>query len=237
VKDIERLDPDIESLLGRERVEAAVPPAAAARIRRQIDSSIGAAVGAHHPSGGPASGAARNIRPPSWRTLLPLATLVAGGVIGAAIRSTLAPPVVYVDRPLKVAPSAARVQDPSPVIPPTDRLPEIAHERVVQAPSTTPHPRVLESEAQQLAQERRAVDAARAALTAGDTSRALAVLDEHERAFPRGILREEREALAVRALARAGRGAEAKARAAVFHTQFPQSLFASGVDTELERIP
>jgi hypothetical protein len=231
--ELEGLDPEIESLLRSERVDAAVPAAAVARLRSRIDRSI--AVGdAHDLADGPASGVARHAASPLWRTLLPVATLVVGGAIGAGVQAMRAPAIVYVDRTV-VLPSVSAPRATLPVTPPAP-LPEVVPERVAPAPSTT-HGRVFETEAQQLAQERRAIDDARAALGAGDTTRALGVLDEHARAFPRGILREEREALSVRALARAGRGAEAKTRAEAFHKQFPQSLFASGVDAEVDRIP
>ena len=56
----------------------------------------------------------------------------------------------------------------------------------------------------------------------------LAVLDAtstHERSFSNGRLREEREALAIRAMATQGRLDEARLRAARFHETYPKSFF------------
>ncbi len=236
--DIERLDPEIESLLRGERVGVAVPAAVAARIRTRIDGSIGVGSDARELTEGPASGVARHAASPLWRTLLPLATLVVGGGIGASVQAMRAPSIVYVDRTVvAISSSVPAPRETLPVAPVVVDPPVAVQERVVAGPSTSTRGHAFESEAQQLAQERRAIDDARVALGAGDTTRALKVLDEHARAFPRGILREEREALSVRALARAGRATEARTRAATFHKDFPESLFASGVDAEVERIP
>ena len=68
------------------------------------------------------------------------------------------------------------------------------------------------------------------ALARGDAAAALVALRGHEREHPRGRLTEEREALYVRALARAGKHDEAKARAAEFRARFPKSLLMGAVD-------
>jgi hypothetical protein len=62
--------------------------------------------------------------------------------------------------------------------------------------------------------ERKLLDDARAALTAEEPERALALLTEHASRFARPQLAEEREAIAVQALASLGRYEEARARAA-----------------------
>ena len=85
---------------------------------------------------------------------------------------------------------------------------------------------------------------AQTALHRGLYASALSALDEHTRRFPRGELAEEREALAVQALARAGRGAEARRRAERFEARYPRSLLGpvvraavEGGDTEPEAPP
>jgi len=67
-----------------------------------------------------------------------------------------------------------------------------------------------------LAQERELVEGARAALTRGRPVDALAATDRHAQQFPRGRLAEEREVLAITALASLGRIPEAEARRARF---------------------
>jgi hypothetical protein len=62
------------------------------------------------------------------------------------------------------------------------------------------------------------------ALAVGAPARALALLDEHDRRFPSGMLREEADAERVRALCDAGRRAEARALAARFVAAHPRSI-------------
>jgi hypothetical protein len=64
----------------------------------------------------------------------------------------------------------------------------------------------------------------------------MAPLDEHARRFPRGVLAEEREALASQALARSGRGNEALDRGTRFRRTYPTSLMAPAVEDALGTI-
>jgi len=64
---------------------------------------------------------------------------------------------------------------------------------------------------------------ARAAMLRGRPADALDALGEHQRAFPSGRLSEEREALAVQALAASGDRAAARARAESFQRRYPNS--------------
>ena len=84
-----------------------------------------------------------------------------------------------------------------------------------------------------LAAERSLVDRARTALGRGQSADALAALDAHAARYPRGRLSEEREALAIDALARSGQLALARARAARFRTAYPNSVFGGVVDAAL----
>jgi len=59
---------------------------------------------------------------------------------------------------------------------------------------------------------------------------ALALASDHERKFPNGALVQERELVAIGALLRLGRRAEASARAARFHRQFPTSVHGRRID-------
>ena len=73
------------------------------------------------------------------------------------------------------------------------------------------------------------LEQARAALGRGESNAALQILGEHARDYPTSTLAEEREALTVRALTRAGRVVEAKAKLAQFETRFPGSLMLSAL--------
>ena len=86
----------------------------------------------------------------------------------------------------------------------------------------------------ELADERAAVDMARSALARGEPAQALIALDALAKRLPRGQLAEERESLAVEALMAAGQVEEAKARAAKFRADFPQSMLLPAVDAALE---
>lgn len=66
-------------------------------------------------------------------------------------------------------------------------------------------------------------------LVAADPQRALAMVDEGNRRFAGGSFREEREAIAVDALARLGRTAEARRAAEAFLVTYPTSPLAPSV--------
>jgi hypothetical protein len=89
----------------------------------------------------------------------------------------------------------------------------------------------------QLDAERAVLDAARSSLIGGDHEAALGMLERHERAYPRPLLGDERDALFVQALVRAGRYDDAHARADALRRRSPNSLFLSAVDAALSTIP
>jgi hypothetical protein len=85
-----------------------------------------------------------------------------------------------------------------------------------------------------LQEETRLVRDAHAALARGDAGRALALLDEHARRFPSGMLAEERAAERVFALCRLGRKADAGAEARAFARNFAGSPLARRVESACE---
>jgi hypothetical protein len=80
-----------------------------------------------------------------------------------------------------------------------------------------------------LAAEQALLADARAAMQSSDAVRALAILDDHARRFPRGQLAEERDAVRVAALWRAGDHDAARRRADEFARRHPDSLFLPSV--------
>jgi outer membrane protein assembly factor BamD (BamD/ComL family) len=64
---------------------------------------------------------------------------------------------------------------------------------------------------------------------AGSPAQALALLDEHARRFPRGVLVEERRASRILALCRLGQAAAARSEADAFVAQYPSSPFVERV--------
>lgn len=90
------------------------------------------------------------------------------------------------------------------------------------ATASSSAPAVGESEAKLLERARRELGASPAL--------ALTLANEHARRFPRGMLSQEREVIAIAALRRLGRIAEAEARAARFDRSYPNSAHQRTVD-------
>jgi hypothetical protein len=161
---------------------------------------------------------------------------VLGGGVGALLHAELmrnpAPRIVYVERP---APSGSSIAPPLPALqPPATSGGMSAPFSAAQGieSKTTLHPAIPQLDA-----ERALLDAARAALVSGDTDIALGALDRHARTYAHPILAEERDALLVQALVRAGRYNEARTRAEAFRDHTPNSLFRPAVDAAVGSIP
>lgn len=71
---------------------------------------------------------------------------------------------------------------------------------------------------------------ARTALGRGDGEHALRATEEHARAFPHGVLSEEREAMSIQALRLLHRDYEASARLDRFRARFPTSLLRPALE-------
>lgn len=119
-------------------------------------------------------------------------------------------------QPPPAAPQAASGAPASAVIAAPDPVRAVS-EPSADAPSTKPAPSVALSEAELLEQARRALK--------GDPARALSRANEHRARFPRGVLVQEREVIAIQALRQMGRSAEAERRAEAFEKAFPGSPF------------
>jgi hypothetical protein len=75
------------------------------------------------------------------------------------------------------------------------------------------------------------LDLARHSLEVQDGQAALDAVTRHQRRFPAGILVQEREAMAVRALVQLGRLDDARARARAFGARFPDSMLLPAVQS------
>ncbi len=165
--------------------------------------------------------------------------LVIGGIGGAVITRWLAhraPPSLAVSRDAGTsAPPAPVVVDaaasPDATAPPD--APDAVDGGLTRAPvqprDRAPTPPPLPT-ADPVARERALLDAARAALRAGDLTLARRNLAEHGLRYPEGALREEREVLAIEELVARGQRDAARGRAAAFHASFPGSIHAARVD-------
>jgi hypothetical protein len=196
----------------------------------------------------------RMLSPFSQKIVIGVASFALGGGVGAVTHAAVAPApsVVRAATPATSPPdekalaptplpAAAAPANVPPVVPTfvVEDLPATASAPAVAArpaalpsPSGSPNERPNERTAG-LADERRLLDNARGALSRGEPTTAMAPLDEHAKRFPHGILAEEREALAIQALARSGRSREAEERAARFQKAFPTSLMMPAVKDAL----
>jgi len=151
------------------------------------------------------------------RSPVPVATAPAAGTPVQPAAVAAAPPVEDAPPPAEAAPSRPAPGTRRAV---RDQL----RPRAAAGPAT-PAP----SPATRLREETTLIRDARQALRAGDAARALRVLDECRRLFPAGVLQQERERLAIEALIKDGRGAEASARAAAFLRKYPDSPHAGEI--------
>jgi hypothetical protein len=253
---------ELRALIALEKSALVDPSPVRARLAQRLASQLdGSATPTPKP---PTPKAPRTWwRPNGWPQALSagIAIFGAGVGAGAGLRGLWAPTVVevrYVDRvvlPVDADRDAAAATAPVPSAEgPARSKSSDPNENDVAAPTIAPSayarpdrsvapaaasPSSVSPRANsdgELARELQVIDKARAALAHRDADAALAAIDEHARAFPRGQLVEMREALAVQALVHAGRGAEARARAARFHRAFPASAYSAVVDGAIASI-
>jgi hypothetical protein len=230
-KSIPPLDPRLLRLF---RQYDPAPADVRARARHRLLNAAAGAVAGGGGDGGDggvaAAGRARTLGMPT--VAIACLAFVAGGAVGAWLHAAFAPSppprIVYVDR---VA------VPPTPLPAPTSTRAEI--EPIPSALEATA-PRTSSAapgRASQLLAERILLDEARAELAQGDTARAIDRLERHRRTYPVPMLGEERDAMWIEALVKAGRYDEARARAATFRRRSPHSIFSSMVESALESIP
>jgi hypothetical protein len=230
MNDLPPLSPEELALVRAEQDNVRAPPAAKERVLARIVPILPPSPPHDAPA---ASTAAHAVARASAIKLV--VALAVGGAAGAGTHAALTTPetrVVYVDRPAPapapvapppVAPSAMPAPAPTPEAPPPS--------------SRAAAPVASLDRASRLAAERALLDTAHSAIVAGRPADALTSLDAHAARFPHGDLEEEREALAIKALAKMGRAGAARTRAAEFHQRFPQSLFTDGVESDLRQNP
>jgi len=146
------------------------------------------------------------------------AALVGGGLYAFSARTAL-PPAPSV---VPAQPSAVAISPVAPLAPPAESAAVLPPTALSAPMASVAPPAVVESEASLLERARRAL--------AANPARALALAGEHGRRFPGGALSQEREVIAIAALRRLGRGAEADARAARFERNYPHSAHQHTID-------
>jgi hypothetical protein len=146
-----------------------------------------------------------------------LALLVAAGSAWLVSSRGAAPTVPEPPR------SAAVIVSTPPPPAPKEQAPSAEPTRL--APPASAEPDAPRKATPAVPTEADLLEQARAALKAGDSARALQRVNEHARRYPRGVLVQEREVLAIQALRRLGRDVEAERRADAFSKAYPGSAF------------
>ncbi len=226
------------------------PATAKARVAAAIASSLGASLAtsaaltksaspsiAATPIAGVAGSKVAAIAVAAW---------LAGGLTGAAVYRGFRPQevrIVYADTSHAASASTA-VTAPSSAAAASDTSTSASASGAASAnpmPAVSSEHRAMSTSAPSavptgdLARERALLDQARAAAAHGEPAQALATTERHRLQFPRGRLREEREALAIRALISLGRANEARTRAEAFRATYPRSLLLPALDAALSQ--
>jgi hypothetical protein len=150
--------------------------------------------------------------------------IVAGGgawLLSASPSSPPPPAPTEVQARSPAAPASAApapAESPPSAPQPVESAPSLAVEPAPAKLIEKPTPPAQLSEAELLEQARAALKSA--------PGRALQRANEHAARFPRGVLVQEREVLAIQALRKLGRNAEADRRTEAFAKAFPGSAFA-----------
>lgn len=130
--------------------------------------------------------------------------------------------------PARPLPSAVSSPEASIPVVPVSSLPGVA--------KTSARSKDVDLPALRL-RERSLLEAAQAALSRGNAEEALAMASRHATEFPRSDLGEEREAIHIRALAKLGRCADARAAIEHFAHAFPQSLQRASLERLCQEVP
>lgn len=149
------------------------------------------------------------------------------GLYAAAVPVVPVQPIV-IQLPAPAPPPPAAPTEPAPQAEP----PPARAER--RAPKAQPPTEPAAAPTPTVETERLLVERAGVALARGEAAAALEVCDEHQRVFPTGLLAEERESVAIRALAALGRLDEARSRAKAFKEAFPRSMQRPIIDRALK---
>lgn len=214
-------DSTVELLL----LEAGVSYRSSDNARAKTLAALGLAGSAAVSAGAVSMATSSLVSKASWTKLL----------LFSGLGATVAAPVGYVAwrqaHPQAIAVTAPVVA-PRPVARPVVPGVEPVQNAENSVPAPVPPAPKLEARptsASALAAELGALDAARARLSSGDASGALAQLDDYARAYPRGRLVLEAEVLRIDALSKAGQKTQAKRRAEAFLRKHPNSVLAARV--------
>lgn len=247
------LAPELDALIAKEREAYPVDPELKSQVFRHVETAVtlalppgesaGAGPNASGSAAGPAAAGAKGAAAAIGANKIVgvgLAALALGGALGSGITSA-----VYESKSPKARDVAPAAETPRPIAPmetparretaprpePALASPSLSTEAKSPTPDAASKARASRSN---LKDEREQLDVARAALARGRAEDAIRAAEAHEKKWPRGALREEREVALIQALVRAGRRAEAEQRANRFKKSFPNSMLRSAVEAALD---
>jgi hypothetical protein len=229
----DELTPELRALLRRGITPLEAPEGAAGRLSARLattlaeDPTVGGGEddGKGEPLGWTRATAAQ------WLVVAALGGAVAGSALAVAALTPSLGPVIAPSAPVaatpgSLAPPPAPLADAAarlvPGMEPMEASAEGAGAAAAPAPKIGASADVIHRDT--AGKERELLDRARAAFGRGDLDDAYRTLNTHGARYPKGVLAEEREALAVRTLAGLGRSDEARARARRFEATYPDSV-------------
>ncbi|MBK8217573.1 MAG: hypothetical protein IPK71_27920 [Myxococcales bacterium] len=239
MNDLEPLDDELSRLFADERVAHTPEPVARGEVLARVEKSVllatlaqGAAQGGGAKVGAAVgSGATALARLKAAMVVGALGAFAAGVAVGRASAPRSAPPPAPSAIALSSAPTATESAAPVVTSAPSAVVSAVPTAQV--PPSATPSATMIPTAVGDLSKEQILLDTARAALARGRAEDALAAVASHAAQFPHGRLVEDREAVAVQALAAAGRTDEARARAQRFRARYPRSIYLPAIDRSL----
>jgi hypothetical protein len=232
--DLPPLDADVRTLVERTRGVPPAPEGARERVLAGVDAAVDSRSG-----GGPAASARHVPGPPlaGGKVATLAATFALGCAVGALVTKALGPGAKPAPPPERVV----LVERPAPEpVPPPDSPAPLASALVADGPApprSGSSAKMAAPVLDPLLEERALLDGARAALERGEPEAALAATARHERRFPNGILAQEREAIAVRALLALGRAGAARTRADRFRARYPNSVLLPAIASAVGEAP
>ncbi|AKT43028.1 outer membrane protein assembly factor BamD [Chondromyces crocatus] len=258
------LDDDAASLL-RTLQDQSVPGEIVERVRARVDATLALAApspdvsGTDSAAGASASASSSSAAPASASSSSVASVASSAGLHAASVKVALVAFALGVgtgvgasrlvaEAPVRVVHEVAYLPAPTPSQT-ADGVDEAT--AVVEVPSVLPDAGVGGTDAgrpdaggattgrrdRALSEENTLVTRAQSALARGNPGEALEALNEHQRRFPAGQFSQEREAMAIQALARLGRADAARARAATFRARFPDSVLLRTVDAVVSPSP
>jgi hypothetical protein len=229
--DLPPLDDDLRALLHGARGTVRAPFEARQRLSAWVNAT--ALGGRGGPTEGRGVNAGKAAAPTAFARWAPLAIgFLAGGVVGGlVVKATVHDPppkiletpprIVYVERS-----AVSGAPSPSAPSPSASSAPSVSFSR---GPSGVERP----ADRGTIAAERTLLDRARASLEQGDGTAALRLTREHERRFASGMLAQEREAIAIRALLLLDQTREARVRLDQFRARYPGSVLLPMLEAQM----